>query len=44
MSVSVWESHSDVQEWSLRLPGFVGVVGNLSRMSGTDREALWRVN
>ena len=33
-------THPDVQEWSGGFPGYPGVVGSPSRMSGSDRETL----
>ena len=40
MSGSCWEALQDVREWSEGPPGFPGVVGRPSRMSGSGREIL----
>ena len=40
MSGSVWEAHSDVQNWLGGLPTCPGVIRGPSRMSGSGRESL----
>ena len=37
---SDWEALPDVREWSGIYPGYPGVVGRPSQMSGNDRDAL----